>query len=68
MDLYDAVCARDMEGFVAKLARAAYTPEVTTWVKIKNPAYSQAEGRADFFDGRAGGGVGFGRTGVHGFR
>lgn len=25
-------------------------PEKTTWVKIKNRAYSQAEGREDFFD------------------
>lgn len=54
VDLYDAVCARDMEGIVAKRSDGAYTPEATTWVKIKNPAYSQAEGRADFFDARAG--------------
>jgi bifunctional non-homologous end joining protein LigD len=53
VELYRAVCNRDMEGVVAKLASAAYTPEATTWVKIKNPAYSQAEGRADFFDERA---------------
>jgi len=30
----------------------SYIPEAKTWVKIKNPAYSQAEGRADFFDVR----------------
>jgi len=41
-----------MEGIVAKLANELYTPEATTWVKIKNPRYSQAEGRADFFEGR----------------
>jgi hypothetical protein len=29
---------------------ASYTPEATTWVKIKNREYSQAVGRADFFD------------------
>jgi ATP-dependent DNA ligase len=42
-----------MEGIVAKLANAPYTPEATTWVKIKNPGYSQAEGRAEFFVARA---------------
>jgi ATP-dependent DNA ligase len=41
---------QDLEGIVAKLANGPYTPEATTWVKIKNRAYSQAEGRADFFD------------------
>jgi bifunctional non-homologous end joining protein LigD len=49
VDLYCAVCERDTEGVVAKLATGAYTPEATTWVKIKNPGYTQAEGRADFF-------------------
>jgi ATP-dependent DNA ligase len=43
---------RDMEGIVAKLASAEYTPEAMTWVKIKNRKYSQAVGRADFFDRR----------------
>jgi bifunctional non-homologous end joining protein LigD len=51
--LFEAVCAQDLEGIVAKLATGRYTPDETTWVKIKNPTYSQAEGRADFFDGRA---------------
>jgi hypothetical protein len=30
------MCDRDMEGVVAKQAKAAHTPEATTWVKIKN--------------------------------
>jgi bifunctional non-homologous end joining protein LigD len=51
--LFQAVCAQDLEGIVAKLATGRYTPDETTWVKIKNPTYSQAEGRADFFDGCA---------------
>jgi hypothetical protein len=50
--LFQAVCERDMEGIVAKLAGGGYTPEQTTWVKIKNRAYSQAEGRTEFFEGR----------------
>ena len=52
-DLFEVACANDLEGIVAKLASGGYTPDETTWVKIKNRAYSQAEGRADFFDGRA---------------
>jgi bifunctional non-homologous end joining protein LigD len=52
IDLFEAACANDLEGIVAKLARASYTPDETTWVKIKNRAYSQAEDRADFFGGR----------------
>jgi bifunctional non-homologous end joining protein LigD len=50
--LFDAVCANDMEGVVAKLAAGKYTPDETSWVKIKNRRYSQAEGRAEFFGGR----------------
>jgi hypothetical protein len=43
-----------MEGIVAKQAAGLYTPEATTWVKIKikNRAYSKAIGRLDFFDRR----------------
>ena len=33
-----------------KQASARYTPEATTWVKIKNRQYSQAVGREDFFN------------------
>src|SRR5262249_10408122 len=41
-DLFRVICDRDIEGIVAKQASAAYTPEATTWVKIKNKHYSQA--------------------------
>jgi bifunctional non-homologous end joining protein LigD len=51
-DLFRVICERDMEGIVAKQASARYTPETTSWVKIKNRAYSQAVGREDFFDRR----------------
>jgi hypothetical protein len=54
MDLFRVICERDMEGIVAKLAGAGYTPDATTWVKIKNREYSQAVGREDFFDRRKG--------------
>ena len=53
VELFEAVCAGDMEGIVAKLAGGLYAPEATTWVKIKNRGYSQAEGRAEFFEGQA---------------
>ena len=58
VDLYRAVCEQDVEGIVAKLGSAPYTPEATTWVKVKNPAYTQAEGRADFFEDRPEGRLG----------
>jgi bifunctional non-homologous end joining protein LigD len=51
-DLFRVICERDMEGIVAKQANARYTPEATTWVKIKNRQYSQAIGREDFFNRR----------------
>jgi ATP-dependent DNA ligase len=54
MDLFRVICEQDMEGVVAKQASARYTPEATTWVKIKNRQYSQAVGREDFFDRRKG--------------
>jgi len=51
-DLFQAICEQDMEGIVAKQAGAGYTPDATTWVRIKNQRYSQAVGRHDFFDRR----------------
>ena len=51
-DLFRAICELDMEGIVAKQAEGLYMPERTSWVKIKNRAYSQAVGRSDFFDRR----------------
>ena len=54
-DLFRVICEQDMEGIVAKQASAKYTPEATSWVKIKNRQYSQAVGREDFFDRRKAG-------------
>jgi bifunctional non-homologous end joining protein LigD len=53
-DLYAAACGRDTEGIVAKWTRGAYHTDgtKTSWVKVKNPTYSQAEGRHEFFDDR----------------
>ena len=35
MELFRAVCANDLEGIVAKPKDGPYTPEETSWVKIK---------------------------------
>ncbi|HWQ52962.1 MAG TPA: hypothetical protein VN442_04705 [Bryobacteraceae bacterium] len=54
VDLFRAVCEQDMEGIVAKRADGLYTPEETSWVKIKNPRYSQNVGRRELFERRQG--------------
>jgi bifunctional non-homologous end joining protein LigD len=50
--LFPAACERDLEGVVGKWARGSYLTDggATSWVKIKNPAYSQMESRAELFD------------------
>jgi bifunctional non-homologous end joining protein LigD len=52
--LFDLVCQRDLEGIVAKLKHGHYVSnrDESTWIKIKNKNYSQAEGRSDFFEGK----------------
>jgi ATP-dependent DNA ligase len=55
---FDKACELDLEGIVAKRKAAAYraTEKASPyWVKIKNPRYSQAEGRAEFFNPQADG-------------
>ena len=42
VDLFKAACDHDLERIVAKLATGRYELAATTWVKIKNRAYSQA--------------------------
>jgi ATP-dependent DNA ligase len=46
---FEEICARDLEGIVAKRKLAAYKSNGLGWKKIKNPNYSQAEGRHDLF-------------------
>lgn len=45
---------RDLEGVVGKYARGIYQGDstVTSWIKVKNPTYSQAEGRHELFEQR----------------
>jgi bifunctional non-homologous end joining protein LigD len=49
--LYRLACQLDLEGIVAKRADSTYedNPNAQNWIKIKNPAYSQKEGRGDLF-------------------
>jgi bifunctional non-homologous end joining protein LigD len=44
-DLFREICARDLEGVVAKRKWSVYRDDGTGWLKIKNRTYSQAEGR-----------------------
>jgi hypothetical protein len=50
-ELYEAAQRLDLEGIVAKRKADPYSPQ-TVWYKIKNPAYTQTEGRGDLFDRR----------------
>src|SRR5262245_5416763 len=49
--MYAEICKRDMEGIVAKPAVSPYKTirGKSPWVKIKNPNYSQKEGRGELF-------------------
>jgi ATP-dependent DNA ligase len=51
-DLYRLACQLDLEGIVAKRADSPYEEKPNDphfWIKIKNPMYSQKEGRGDLF-------------------
>jgi hypothetical protein len=54
VDLFTAVCAHDLEGIVAKWKDGTYHADgvTTSWLKIKNPAYSQMESRHELFERR----------------
>jgi ATP-dependent DNA ligase len=51
------VCEHDLEGIVGKWKCGTYSshPQRTSWVKIKNPTYFQAEVRRELFEKRNGG-------------
>ena len=48
--LFELMCSNDLEGVVAKHFGDPYDPSVRWW-KIKNPDYTQKEGRGDLFNG-----------------
>ena len=47
--LYSRMCERDMEGIVGKPLYSRYLGGTggTTWIKVKNPSYSKADGREE---------------------
>ena len=49
-ELFDMMVAHDLEGIVGKRLADRYDPRVR-WLKVKNRAYTQAEGRGDLFNG-----------------
>ena len=49
LDLFSSVCERNLEGIVAKRMDGMYGQE---WYKIRNPNYSQYEGRRELFEKR----------------
>jgi ATP-dependent DNA ligase len=53
-ELYAAVCEQDLEGIVAKWKDAPYNPAALpfSWIKVRNPDYSQARDRHEFFERR----------------
>jgi bifunctional non-homologous end joining protein LigD len=50
--LFETICVRDLEGIVAKRKNGIYRNGAQGWLKIKNPNYSQAEGRQDLLKRR----------------
>jgi len=42
---FEEICRSDLEGIAAKRKMSTYKDDGKGWLKIKNPAYSQAEGR-----------------------
>ena len=50
-EMFAAICEQDMEGIVAKPAASPYRElgGKPPWIKIKNPSYSQTEGRGELF-------------------
>jgi ATP-dependent DNA ligase len=51
--LFELTCDHDLEGIVAKRLKDGYGSRIR-WLKIKNPGYSQSEGRRELFDRSAG--------------
>jgi ATP-dependent DNA ligase len=52
--LFNATCGRDLEGIVRKWREGRYETDgaSTSWLKVKNPQYSQMVGRREVFEAR----------------
>jgi hypothetical protein len=50
--VFHRVCKMDLEGVISKHSFGPYTtePKRTTWFKIRNPKYSQMDGREELFE------------------
>jgi len=48
-EMFDLTCAHDLEGIIAKRLADPYHTQIR-WLKIRNPRYSQNEGRGDLFN------------------
>ena len=46
---FELVCGEDLEGIICKPKTSRYP---FTWIKVKNPNYSQSEGRGEMFNRR----------------
>jgi ATP-dependent DNA ligase len=51
-DFFRVACAHDLEGIVAKPANGRYHSDgtSTSWIKIKNPGYTQMTARHELFE------------------
>jgi bifunctional non-homologous end joining protein LigD len=49
---FDTVCSQDLEGIIAKRKSSIYKSNGHAWMKIKNPAYTRAEGRHELLTKR----------------
>ncbi len=56
VELFEMACRLDLEGIVAKPKESPYRrlDDRPLWIKVKNPDYSQAQGRRELFDSRRG--------------
>jgi bifunctional non-homologous end joining protein LigD len=54
-EFFREICARDLEGVVAKRKMGMYREDRPDWVKIKNRAYSHSEGRQELLTKRRAG-------------
>jgi ATP-dependent DNA ligase len=48
-DLFELICAHDLEGIVARRLDVPYDPR-TKWLKVKNSDYSQKDGRGELLN------------------
>ena len=52
-DLFRVACQHELEGVVAKWRGGTYQSGTrTSWLKIRNPEYSQWDGRRELFEAR----------------